>query len=204
MSSDGKIDIYAEDSISVHTKQDLNFLADRDINMQAGRNLNIKVAGEIQIESGKDCNLLIGANGKILLGQTGLTQGAGHLDINAKGHIWQTSGLTNETKAGGNIIETAPKIHMNGPAASTAPKPKELKTHILPTDNSGSIGNLIMRRMPTHEPYPQHENLDPLKYKPAKTDRDIDGRYEGQSTTIKDPATLWKKLSIVDTFRKGS
>jgi hypothetical protein len=204
LTSDGKIDIYAEDSVSVHTKQDLNFLADRDINMQAGRNLNIKIAGEIQMESGKDCNLLIGANGKILLGQTGSTQGAGHLDINAKGHIWQTSGLTNETKAGGNIIETAPKIHMNGPAASVALKPKELKTHLLPTDDSGSIGNLIMRRVPTHEPYPQHENLDPLKYKPAKTDRDIDGRYEGQSTTIKDAAAQWKKLSIADTFRKGS
>ena len=32
MSSDGKIDIFAEDSISIHTKQDFNFYADRDFN----------------------------------------------------------------------------------------------------------------------------------------------------------------------------
>ena len=35
----------------------------------------------------------------------------------------------------------------------------------------------IMRRIPTAEPYPQHENLDPMAYYNDKTDRDIDGRY---------------------------
>jgi len=178
----------------LHTKQDLNFLADRDINMQAGRNLNIKVAGEIQIESGKDCNLLIGANGKILLGQTGLTQGAGHLDINAKGHIWQTSGLTNETKAGGNIIETAPKIHMNGPVATKALR---LKTHSLPDIPAPGEDDVdktvIVRRMPTAEPYPFHENLDATKVKPDLTDRDVNGRYEGESGSMRTPPSDWRK-----------
>ena len=31
MTSNGKIDIYGADSISVHSQQDLNFTADRDI-----------------------------------------------------------------------------------------------------------------------------------------------------------------------------
>ncbi len=213
-SSDGKIDIYAEDSVSVHTKQDLNFLADRDINLQAGRNFNIKVAGEMHTHVNKDSILIVDENQKIhvkknvdhtIIGNT-KEKVNGNFNLNVGGYIYQTSGGANHTKAGGNIIETAPLIHMNGPSASTAlaaELPKALKTHLLPTETNGSIGNLIMRRMPTHEPYPQHENLDPLKYKPTKTDRDIDGRYEGQSTTIKDAASYWKKYSTTtDTFEK--
>lgn len=213
-SSDGKIDIYAEDSISVHTAQDLNFLADRDINLQAGRNFNIKVAGEMHTHVIKDSILIVDENQKIhikknvdhtIVGNT-KEKVKGNFNLNVDGYIYQTSGGANHTKAGGNIIESAPLIHMNGPSASTAlaaELPKILKTHSLPTETSGSKGDLIMRRMPTHEPYPQHENLDPLKYKPTKTDRDIDGRYEGQSTTIKDAASYWKKYSTVtDTFEK--
>jgi len=177
LTSDGKIDIYAEDSISVHTKQDMNFYADRDINLQAGRNFNIKAGNDFQAESVKNLNIIIGANGKITT--------TSNLDINS----------------GGNHTETASQIHMNGPVAAKA---MPLKTHVLPTDiDDETVEGLIMRRMPTHEPYPQHENLDPLKYKPAKTDRDADGRTSGSSTTIKDPAEKWKKYStVVDTFEK--
>ncbi len=233
LSSDGKIDIYAEDSISVHTAQDLNFYAERDINMQAGRNFNTKVAGEMHTHVVKDNILIVDANQKIRVKQDVdisydqkfkhhvkqdvnikfdakyLHKVASDYDLNVGGHNYQTSGGANHTKAGGNIVETAPQIHMNGPAAATAASaseavlPKELKTHLLPTQENGKIGDMIMRRMPTREPYPQHENLDPLKYKPIKTDRDIDGRYEGQSTTIQDAASYWKKYSTVtDTFEK--
>ena len=38
MTSMGKIDIYAADSVSIHTEADFNFRADRDINFEAGRN----------------------------------------------------------------------------------------------------------------------------------------------------------------------
>jgi hypothetical protein len=214
LSSDGKIDIYAEDSISVHTAQDLNFYAGRDINMQAGRNFNTKVAGEMHTQTAKDHILIVDANQKIhikgnvdhtIVGNT-KEKVNGNFNLNVTGYIYQTSGGANHTKAGGNIIETAPAIHMNGPSASSAlaaELPKSLKTHLLPTETNGSIGDLIMRRMPTHEPYPQHENLDPTKYKATKTDRDVDGRYEGQSTSIKDPASYWKKYGNVnDTFEK--
>ena len=95
MTSNGKIDIYAADSISVHSENDLNIKADRDVNIEAGRNINMKAtaeyvssselhrrdddgnpipkiqdgrefeAGRIQIESAFNTNILIGANGKI-------------------------------------------------------------------------------------------------------------------------------------------
>lgn len=41
MSSNGKIDIYAQDSVSVRSQQDLNFTADRDINLTAGKDVNV-------------------------------------------------------------------------------------------------------------------------------------------------------------------
>lgn len=203
LTSDGKIDIYAEDSVSVHTKQDLNFYANRDINFEAGRNFNIKVKEEMQVETGKDYNLLIGSNGKIMLGQSGSSPGAGNLETNAKGFIYETSGGANHTKAGGQIVEEAPQIHMNGPSATTASKPKVLKTHKLPDEKGGTLPETIMRRVPTHEPYPQHENLDPVKYKSAETDRDKEGRNEGVSSTLEKPADMWKKYSTTtDTFAK--
>jgi len=88
LTSDGKIDVYAADSVSVHSQNDVNLYADRDINMEAGRNVNIKASaeysksnsedskgrikdsndlesGRIQIESAYNTNILIGANGKI-------------------------------------------------------------------------------------------------------------------------------------------
>ena len=50
---DGKIDVFAEDSVSVHTKQDFNFRADRDVNIEAGRNINMKAVGSVPVESNK-------------------------------------------------------------------------------------------------------------------------------------------------------
>jgi hypothetical protein len=73
LTSDGKIDIYAQDSISVRTQNDLNFYADRDINMEAGRNINLKAtdaaglgdttaAGRIQIEAVGDFIRIVNGN----------------------------------------------------------------------------------------------------------------------------------------------
>jgi len=238
LTSDGKIEVYAEDSISFRTKQDFNFYADRDINMEAGRNFNIKVAGEMHTHVLADHVLIVDANQKIhvkqavektyddtfthhVVGDANVKFDANYLhtvgsnyDLNIGGHNFQTSGGSNETKAGGNIVETAPQIHMNGPAASEASEASEvevplvLKTHMLadmPTQDAEAPVDLetIMRRLPTPEPYPHHENLDPLNYKPEKLDRDSDGRYEDSTTDLSTPAEYWKTYStITDTFAK--
>ena len=196
LSSDGKIDIYAEDSVSLHTKQDLNFYADRDINLQAGRNLNIKVAEEMHTHIVKDNVLIVDENQRIHIKKD--------LESTVAGSSHLTTAKNTEIKSGVRHIETAGQIHMNGPTATTAIIPKELKTHELPTEVDGTtVTGMIVRRMPTHEPYPQHENLDPLSYKPEKTDRDVDGRNEGESASLNTPAEKWKTYSAtVDPFRK--
>ena len=262
ISSDGKIDIFAADSISMRTKADFNFYADRDINFEAGRNINIKAAGEMYTNVVKDNILIVegnqnthifgndslkidkdqkiivsgnldhtvgsnykqavganydlnigsnfkttaGSNIDIKAGSDGKITTGGNFDVNAGGHNWQTSGGSNETNAS-TIIETAGVIHMNGPTAATAPSaataaiavepipPDFLVEHELPDLAKPSAIEpvetrvSILRRMPTFEPYPQHENLDPVFYKSAETDRDADGRFANPSDAAKAPPT---------------
>jgi hypothetical protein len=52
-----------------------------------------------------------------------------------------------------------------------------------------------MLRIPTTEPYPHHEHLDPTLFKTDKTDREAGSAIEAPS--------YWKKYTTVtDTFNK--
>jgi hypothetical protein len=108
LTSNGKIDIFAEDSISIHSNVDLNIRSNRDVNIEAGRNVNIKAtaeykekdkpfesknifdangyeSGRVQIESVQNFNLLIGRNGKIHVRNDEKIQG--NLDIKVMGNM---------------------------------------------------------------------------------------------------------------------
>lgn len=149
LTSNGKIDIFANDSVSIHTKADLNITADRDINLKAERNVNIKAGEKFHAESGADWEALSGANTFI------------------------TTGLTTNIKSGGNHLETANQIHMNGPvagSATTGPDPK---------------------RVPQAEPWQGHENLNPAGHSAEVTD----------ATSSAAPANGQPSV-ILDTFKK--
>lgn len=224
MSSDGKIDIYAQDSISVHTQQDFNFRADRDVNIEAGRNVNIKAAGttagdrtgEIHLETqsnlkefvGKDRivkvtgedNLTVTTDLKIAVnGTQEITVAAdskiiaANINSTARQETFITSGVNSNFLAGGKHIEQATKIEMNCDPASPADAPsgavtdiEALSTFDIPTtDNELEFATTgyqseesitsIMKRIPAHEPWLDHENRDPLAAKPDKTDRESSG-----------------------------
>ena len=176
LTSNGKIDIYAEDSISVHTKNDLNIRADRDINMEAGRNINLRTAtGNLHADVKKNLEIVVDGNGFLT------TKGAVH--VNATGNLNLTS-TANSNIRSAHHYETAGKIDMNGPAAATATKAVVLTLN----ENLETDGTLdwaktkylksvplksIMKRIPMHEPWPQHENFAPTFYTPENTDRDI-------------------------------
>jgi hypothetical protein len=291
LTSDGKMEVYAEDSISFRTKQDFNFYADRDINMEAGRNFNTKVKGEKHTHVIGDQILIVDGNQKIHVKQdvdktyeqnykhhvklqvdklyekdflhtvynsvienfvtqsgTVKTTTGGNTDVIINGNVRIThngtfdhtvtgdrkitTGGTHHINSSGQHIETASQIHMNGPTAATAAAaaggadaaeaglPQRLKLHtIVDLTSQDEWQSLIstesiVRRMPTPEPYPHHENLDPLNYKPDKLDRDKDGRYEStdgeeldeQSAFTEDmnePAGAWRTYSTsTDTFAK--
>lgn len=96
LTSDGKIDIWAADSISMHTGRDFNITADNNINLTAGGEVNINSVGSFKVTSAANYEINVDGDGKL-----------------------QVGGQSN-IKAGGNHVETATEIHMNGPQASSA------------------------------------------------------------------------------------
>ncbi len=242
MTSDGKIDIFAEDSISIHTKQDFNFYADRDVNIEAGRNINMKAAGvhpdgggNFRVDSEADSRFFVKGDTKIT------TEGEVHIATLQSNHITsvmenhfksigstfvQSTGDSNfksgtgtniqsslgiDIKSGTGLKITAGgsgsfgaadltfsggSINLNGPAAPAAGGATKA-TAATPSLALGVNGNVvinpaeaewvgaryntetplesIMFRIPMHEPWPSHENLDPLSFKPELTDREQAG-----------------------------
>jgi len=165
MSANGKIDIYAKDSISMHTENDLNITADRDINLHAGRKTNILSESDIQIETDTNMTTLVKGNTKLTTTKD--------YDVNTGGHNWFTAGGPTDILSGGNHTETAPNIHMNGPQAATAVAVTPLSTHVLPGLTATAVASLH-KRLPQHEPWGHHENVDPTNYTAIMTDRDND------------------------------
>ena len=217
MTSDGKIDIYAHDSVSISTDNDLNINAERDINMEAGRNVNIKAAGRytsggetgrVQIESKNNFNLHVGKDSKITVGQNQ------HIKVKANQYIDTTGNLHIKTEqdnrltstSGNTFInskkehrETAFFVHMNGPVAPVASPASEveiLTVNTLPKVKPGgqiSSFESILARSPQHEPWPHHENMDPLSFKKIYTDRDVPGALPSADRVLT-PDTFNKNL----------
>jgi hypothetical protein len=193
LTSNGKIDIYAQDSISIHTETDLNVFANRDINLEAGRNINMKSGGRLKADIGSNMELLIGADGKITVGANwdqkigGTTKLAstGNINIVSAANNRFTSAASTHIAAVGELRESASTIHMNGVLADVGDVAEQvipLTTHANPATSSaadwpstkyqaGTITS-IMKRIPMHEPWPLHENQVPQFLTPTNTDRD--------------------------------
>lgn len=113
LTSDGKIDIHAQDSISIATDNDINFSAERDFNIEAGRNINMKASARWSDGKAEECG---SSSGRIQMesqfatniGGENLTLSPKNFDLNIDGdykvtvngsyhlnatsHIYQTSG----------------------------------------------------------------------------------------------------------------
>jgi hypothetical protein len=193
LTSNGKIDIYAQDSISIHTENDLNIKADRDINMEAGRNINMKtMSGRCQMDIATDWKVTVGQDNKITVGQnwehvvgaSSKITTSQSLDINSGGNNAFSSAGNTDIAVGGDYKETATRIDMNGPPAriATPAVPIDpLNLHLNPSTSTtagwdkryqdGTVSS-IMKRIPMHEPWILHENQAPQLLTPRDTDRE--------------------------------
>jgi uncharacterized protein (DUF2345 family) len=122
LTSDGKIDIHAQDSVSLMTNQDFNLTAMRDINMEAGRNVNIRAAarwsdeqpskdgirsGQVHIESFFDTNITTGEGGGTLSLNT-----SRNWELNVDGEIKLTASKDINISSKGSIYQKAERsIH---------------------------------------------------------------------------------------------
>lgn len=196
LTSNGKIDIYAADSVSIHTEADFNFFADRDVNIEAGRNINMKTnSGRLHAEIATDLEVLVNADTKITVGSDfNLLVGAdtklstkGNFSIAADGDNKFSAGGDTSIGSGGVHKETAGTIFMNDSAGNASPADladfvKPLELHDNPVTSvtkewastkyqAGSTTS-IMKRIPMHEPWALHENQAPQLLTPTETDRD--------------------------------
>lgn len=129
MSANGKIDIYAKDSISMRSEQDINFYADRNINFEAKKDVNITSGVDTYIHAVGSWNILADVDGKLAaVGDTNIHAGGDH----------------KETTEG--------KIYMNSSTSA---------------DEAGKAK--VPVRVPAHEPWRDHENLDPENFLPEET-----------------------------------
>ena len=146
MTSNGKLDVYAKDSISFHTETDFNFVADRDINFEAGRNINMIVNGSIYQSAAVNLEIKVGANGNITAGAEINAKSGGAFKNTAGGDF--SVGAANTTISGGDI-------NLNGPTAEAA---------------ADAVKAKFPQRVPQHEPWQGHENWNPLETAPDKTE----------------------------------
>jgi hypothetical protein len=112
LTSNGKIDIYAQDSINVHTEADLNFRADRDINFEAGRNINLRTEkGRLHGDIKTNVELTVGGNTQITT--------TGTLDLNTEGYTKITSKGTWDLKCEGALkVQTDGTLDIKSGGAS--------------------------------------------------------------------------------------
>lgn len=97
-----------------------------------------------------------------------------------------------------------PDIHLNSCLAQRADSPEDavevihLPTITLPYIKPGTVTptpyQSILCRAPQHEPWPHHENMNPLAYKTPETDREAPGAL---------PVCSFRKLTP-DTFAKNT
>ena len=181
LTANGKIDVYAKDSISFHTEADFNFKANRDVNIEAGRNVNIKALNNVQMESSQNLNLVIGADGFITTGS--------NLNVNSANNYFTS---TSETHIKSDVqYSSGSAAYSNFPTGGTADAAAAGSASTLNTfTNPGENLENIMKRVPQHEPWPQHENLNPNNVSNNLTDRENpDNIIDSSLTQIKDTFT---------------
>ena len=152
MSQDGKIDIYAEDDVSMRTSNDFNLYCGGDFNLDADA-INIKARkGDMAIETAQ-----------------------GEVNLHSNKDIKLTTDLNGHIKAKGNIrISTDGLIDLNGPQATEATKPTPNNLEI-----NTSIKESITGRVPEAEPWGGHAEEQEMLPQPASpnaelTAKDID------------------------------
>lgn len=122
--------------ILLHNSEDLIYISHGSgnswIEMTANGKIDVYAKDSISFHTEKDFNFT--ATRDINFTATR------NINTSAGGYIRETSVGANETKAGGNIVETASRIDMNGPSAQAA---------------------LKANRIPQREPWAGHENLNP-------------------------------------------
>jgi hypothetical protein len=163
--SDRGVDIYSRGTISMRSEGSLNIHSDASLNIEADGNLNLRAGGNLTFQSAHHTSFV--GNGNLVLEYGGTISGksGGSIMLGAAGSLQMGAGGTISQASGGANIRNAPKLSDND--GTKAPEPATLAAEVekprdLPEVNGEGpcyqqdTRKTIVRRMPTHEPYPGH------------------------------------------------
>lgn len=156
------ISLYAEDSFTAIAKTGMNLLCEDTLNIGSSTEIGIEACNYVKISTDGDFHTK--ALGNIFI------QSDAEMNILSNLSTKITSGNTMNIKStGANVLITGgPNIHLNGPVAVTASNATlpVVPDPIIPID---PLRAAQTARVPRHEPWYQHENLNPAAYTPEKT-----------------------------------
>lgn len=147
------------------------------IDIYAKDSISVHTENDINFTADRDMNFTAGRNINLNAGNNFNATAEKNYEIKAGADGKLTTGGSSNIKAGGNHLETAAQIHMNGPGAASA------------------AAALKASRIPMHEPWAGHENLDPQSHTPDKT-------IAVATPKLVEPAAFDKYTTVTDTFSK--
>jgi hypothetical protein len=228
--SDGKIDIYAADSVSIHTEGDFNFRADRDFNLHAGRDVNLFAENDVNLHANNDLNSVSGNIVMNTVGTYTLTVSESHNIVVGKTSSHLSGGRTSIRSTESIAVDSAKELSLYSKTNIAIDSlliretPGSRKVGTLPPLNntpyglnlfgtvaSSAAGNrdavvqYTMARVPMKEPWSQHENLDRPAY--SKSSTDVAGAGVVNSPTANTPGsarTSKSKIPARGAARLGS
>lgn len=182
------VNIRALGHMETNVNKHYYLVVDDEAKIAVKNDLDLAVEQNLKIASAKDSHYVAAGNIRMS------TEGG--FDLSAEGAIKQGTASSFNIGANGQVLVTGSLIHLNGPSAAaplsgvTAGVPPLLSVYSLPnrTVKSGwANGNFykadpiksIMQRVPTHEPWDQHESVNPDKFEPERTDNTLQSREAG-------------------------
>ena len=175
--ADGDINFESGGSINMSSGSHLHVDTNKDCILNVGENGILTFGSDLGIHSQNDMKIDSAAALHITSVGDTYHQAKSNLHMTSGKSTYQTSKADFNVKATGQYKETAAKIDMNGPAATAASLPtladqaSPLPTYSLPNRSSSSgwgFGKYfkaedvvsILKRMPTHEPWDDHESVE--------------------------------------------
>lgn len=193
--SDGKIDIYAADSVSIHTEGDFNLKADRDFNLQSGRDFNILAGRDLNLNANSDLNsiganvlthtigdhiLTVGSDHSLSIGGNSSQLTTGRISIVSEESVAVESNNEISLKSKETIaLDSALTKQYTGSSSVKSIEPAydipdgiNLFNAVDSTsdDHAPSSNSSAMVRVPMKEPWGQHENLNQSAFSLSNTD----------------------------------
>lgn len=230
--SEADFNFRADRDINIEASRNINVKSYGKTHIESRNDLQILVLGDGQLSVqgqydqvvNEKFYLSVTQDMHVISGGSAFISGEDGIDMLSEGSIKQSTGGNFEFGAAGNLIASATEIHLNGPAAEAASSAETAKvvsplpTFALPYRSvsagwangnfyqAGSITS-IMQRVPTHEPWDQHENINLAKYSAEATDVEISDtsnpRIDSRGDTIPNsspPPTLSKNAKTNEQY----